>query len=232
MTMEKQQRQRKVAGAAGAAPPEAEPAAKPTAKPTAKSTARPTAKRTSTRKRAEPPAPRILQLRITLLDIEPPIWRQILVPDDFTFEDLDVFVRGAIGWGWDHAHAFSVPRRGSRRTDAIDEYAELRQVLCRARQKILYEYDFGDDWRHEILVEKIVPFEAEAGYPVCLGGARACPVEDCGGVYGYYRVLEALSKPTAKNAEWREWIGKYDPEAFDAEAVNRLWAGWRKPQRR
>lgn len=230
--MEKQQRKRKVASPAAAAPPEATPAAKPATKSTATSAAKSAAKRAVAKKRPEPPTPKILQLRIALLDIEPPIWRQILVPDDFTFEDLDILVRSAMGWGWDHCHAFRQKSRGRFAGAAIDEYAELRQVLCRARQKILYEYDFGDGWLHEILVEKVLPFEAGTGYPVCLGGARACPVEDCGGVYGYYRVLEALSKPAADNAEWREWIGKYDPEAFSVAKVNRFWAGWRKPKRK
>lgn len=226
--MEKQPRKRKVAGPAGAAPPEAEPATKPTAKPTAKRAAKPTAKPAGATARAEPPAPKILQLRITLLDIEPPIWRQILVPDDLTFEDLDVFVRSAMGWGCDHCHAFRQKGRGRSPGAEIDEVAELGHVLGKARQKVLYEYDFGDGWLHEILVERILPFEAKTGYPVCLGGARACPVEDCGGVYGYSRVLEALREPTDRNAEWRKWIGKYDPEAFSVVKVNRLWAGWRK----
>ncbi len=79
---------------------------------------------------------------------------------------------------------------------------------------------------------KILPFDAGTGYPICLDGARACPPEDCGGVPGYQSVIKALSKPTADNAEWREWIGKYDPEAFAAEVVNRLWEDWRQPKRR
>jgi hypothetical protein len=229
--MDKQPGKRKVtvaAGPADTAQPEAAPAAKRAAKPVAK----PTAKPAGAKARPEPAAPKVLQLRITLLDIEPPIWRQIVVPGDFTFEDLDVFVRTAMGWGCDHLHGFREIGKGGRLGDEVDEYAEIGQVLSKAKQRVAYEYDFGDGWLHEILLEKILPFAAGTGYPVCLDGARACPPEDCGGVPGYTSVIEALREPTAENAEWREWIGKYDPEAFAVAAVNRLWAGWRKRKRK
>lgn len=225
--MEKQPRKRKVTGAVGVAQPVAKPAVRSTARPAAKQTV----KRAGAKARPAPAAPKILQLRITLLDIEPPIWRQILVPDDFTFEDLDVFIRSAMGWGCDHLHGFRRVGRGGYVGDDIDEFAELRQVLCRAKQRVAYEYDFGDGWLHEILLEKVLPYDAATGYPVCLDGARACPVEDCGGVPGYYSVIGALREPTDDNAEWREWIGEYDPEAFDAKAVNRRWEDWRKRKR-
>jgi len=228
MTMKKPQGKRKAAVASDAAQPGAAPAARRAAEPKAQ----PAAKRGGAKARPLPPAPKILQLRIALVGIEPPIWRSILVPDDFTFEDLDVFVRSAMGWSCDHLHGFRQVGKGGRLGDEIDEAADLGSILSGAKQRVAYEYDFGDGWLHEIAVETVLPFESKRAYPACLDGARACPPEDCGGVYGYDEVLKALKKPTKANADLREWIGKYDPEAFSAAKVNRLWASWRKPRRR
>jgi hypothetical protein len=101
-------------------------------------------------------------------------------------------------------------------------------VLVRKGQKLLYEYDFGDSWEHEIVVEKMLPFDPRAKYPACLDGARACPPEDCGSFPGYMGILEALKAPkkTEEQKELLEWLEEgYDPERFDLEAVNRRLAG-------
>jgi hypothetical protein len=88
---------------------------------------------------------------------------------------------------------------------------------------LLYEYDFGDGWLHEILMEQIIPLDPSGHYPVCLAGARACPPEDCGGVPGYEQLLEALRSPSAPaSAELLEWCGDWNPEAFDLESLNRF----------
>jgi len=99
----------------------------------------------------------------------------------------------------------------------------LRDVLKRARSKFHYIYDFGDNWEHEIIVEKITPLDAGRHYPCCLAGERACPPEDCGGVWGYKDLLDITSTPDHPDyEELREWLGEhFDPEAFDLEAVNR-----------
>ena len=103
-----------------------------------------------------------------------------------------------------------------------------RTVAGKVKTKFMYEYDFGDSWEHEIVVEKFLPFDPAAKHPVCLGGARACPPEDCGGFSGYMDILEALkaSKKTAEQKELLEWLGGgYDPERFDADEVNRRLSG-------
>ncbi len=96
-------------------------------------------------------------------------------------------------------------------------------MLKRARSKFHYIYDFGDNWEHEIIVEKITPLDAGRHYPCCLAGERACPPEDCGGVWGYKDLLDITSTPDHPDyEELREWLGEhFDPEAFDLEAVNR-----------
>jgi hypothetical protein len=82
-------------------------------------------------------------------------------------------------------------------------------------------YDFGDDWRHEILLEAILLREDRRKYPRCIGGAHACPPEDCGGIPGYHHVLEVLANPDDdEHEEMLEWLGgKYDPQAFSAGKV-------------
>jgi hypothetical protein len=89
-------------------------------------------------------------------------------------------------------------------------------------KKFTYTYDFGDNWRHVIQVEKVLAAEPGARYPRCVGGKRACPPEDCGGPWGYGDFLEAISNPKhPEHEDMLEWAGdEFDPEAFDLEAVN------------
>jgi hypothetical protein len=96
-------------------------------------------------------------------------------------------------------------------------------TLVRGEQdKFRYEYDFGDGWDHELLIEKILPPEAGKRYPVCLAGKRACPPEDCGGIWGYVGFLEAIHDPQhPEHEEMLEWVGgEFDPDAFDLDEVN------------
>ena len=180
-----------------------------------------------------PPARSVSQLKVTLREIRPPIWRRVLVPDNFTLGQLHEVIQTAMGWKHSHMHAFRLPARGfgpPRREfgagpDMEDENAVfLGGVLVRQRQVLVYEYDFGDGWEHQIVLEKTLPIEPQAQYPLCLAGARACPPEDCGGYGGYYdlmRMLHAAEK-TEEQKELLEWLGEdYNPEAFDLDAVNR-----------
>ncbi len=98
----------------------------------------------------------------------------------------------------------------------------LSRVLQEPRDKIIYEYDFGDSWEHELLLEKVLAPDPAVRYPICVTGKRACPPEDCGGIWGYAELLEALSSPNhPEHVSMREWAGDdFDPEAFDLEAVN------------
>jgi hypothetical protein len=102
---------------------------------------------------------------------------------------------------------------------AHDERVTRLDSIAVAGSKIAYTYDFGDDWRHEIVVEKVLPADEVATVPACIGGRRACPPEDCGGPWGYRELLEVLADPThPERAAHREWIGRpFDPEAFDPD---------------
>ena len=180
------------------------------------------------------PAPRsALQIKITLRYIKPPIWRRVVVPDSYTLADLHSVIQTAMGWMGGHMHAFRKARQGFGPQEELPKSASLQHIVQRKGQKILYEYDFGDGWLHEILVEKTLPLDPNGGYPICLGGARACPPEDCGGVPGYLQLLEAFRIHTVENEELREWAGgEFDPEVFSADAVNQCWSGRRKGRQR
>lgn len=182
------------------------------------------------------PARTVYQLKVTLLDIDPPIWRRLLAPSNAPLAKLHKIIQRAMGWEDSHLHQFMVGKQiyGTADPDAwgggpkiLSERSHtLEQVASRARMKLIYEYDFGDSWRHEILVEKVVPVDPGARYPVCLEGARACPPEDCGGPPGYEDLLLALSDPShPEHADIIDWLGGgFDPEALDLVKINRALA--------
>ena len=115
--------------------------------------------------------------------------------------------------------------------DGEDENAVTLEEICpNVKSKLIYEYDFGDGWKHTIEVKKIVAPEPGAEYPLCLAGKMACPPEDCGGVWGYYELIEAIADPKHEDhQELLDWVGgQLDPAAFDLEQVNATLANCRK----
>lgn len=185
------------------------------------------------------PAEKAIQFKVALRYIRPPIWRRVVLLDNFTLGQLHDVIQVTMGWQNCHMHSFRIAsvyytsQSASGMEDMDMENEEtvfLSRVVTRTKQKFIYEYDFGDSWEHEVVVEKMLPVDPQAKYPVCLVGARACPPEDCGSFPGYYDILEALeaSKKTEEQKELLEWVGyEYDPERFDLEAVNRRLTGKR-----
>lgn len=179
------------------------------------------------------PAEKAIQFKVQLRYIRPPIWRRVVLPDNASLGDLHAVIQTAMGWYNCHLHSFRIggvyytSRPASQMEDMDMENEErvpLAEVVTRAKQKFIYEYDFGDCWEHEIVAEKFLTLDPAAKYPVCLGGARACPPEDCGSFPGYLDILEALTAktPTEEQKDLLEWVGEdYDPERFDLDAVNR-----------
>lgn len=182
-----------------------------------------------------PPPKAIYQLRIALRYIKPPIWRRVLVPDNWLLGDLHRVFVSVMGWAGYHMHAFRFgggfkQQEYAARSTAMEcgmgirdeDSFFLNQVICRRGQVFSYEYDFGDSWLHEVKVEKILPYDPSVVLPVCVAGERACPPEDCGSFPGYTNVLRVLaSAKSREDREFREWVGEYDPEDFDLAAVNR-----------
>jgi hypothetical protein len=173
----------------------------------------------------------IYQLKITLLGTHPPVWRRVQVPADITLGKLHWIVQTAMGWTNSHLHAFTVGGVSYGETDPelemkSESRIKLRQAAPKEKSRFRYEYDFGDDWQHDILLEKILPPEPGVTYPVCIKGKRAGPPEDCGGVWGYAELLETLADPESEeHEEMLEWLGgEIDPEEFDIDEVNRLLA--------
>ncbi len=170
----------------------------------------------------------VFQLKITLMGVTPPIWRRILV-EDCTLEDLHFIIQSVMGWGNDHLYCFEDGKREYKGTDPMGMRGEaetsdvdLSEVARMVNSKFHYTYDFGDDWLHELLVEAYGPPEEGRTYPACIAGMRACPPEDVGGVWGYRNLVELLKDPERDESDERlEWLGEYDPEAFDVDAVNR-----------
>jgi len=175
----------------------------------------------------------ILRFRIELQDVTPPIWRRIVVPADSTFWDLHVAIQDAMGWEDKHLHAFRLDSAGQGHvlvgipdpdgeTKVLPGWkAKLRRRFGRPGDRAIYEYDFGDSWRHVVLLEANASGEPGIRYPRCLDGARRCPPEDCGGAPGYEDFLAAIADPDHEaHDEMLAWCGgSYDPEAFNPRSV-------------
>jgi Plasmid pRiA4b ORF-3-like protein len=180
----------------------------------------------------------VLSLKVTLRHIRPPIWRRILVPRDMTLADLHRAIQAVMGWEDAHLHSFSVGGRQysdpAMLPDAANEARVTLNSLARSgTTRFTYTYDFGDDWEHDILIEKRPPATAAKAYPACVAGKRNCPPEDCGGPWGYEELLAALADPNhPEHAERLEWLGEaFDPEDFAvAHADVVLGAAFRRPR--
>jgi hypothetical protein len=173
----------------------------------------------------------IYRFRITLSGIEPAIWRLIEVPD-CTLGQLHEVLQVVMDWGSCHLYQFIVNGKyfGEATNDDLDLEVEdedgirLTDIFTsKDPLRIVYEYDFGDGWQHEIILEKILEPEPNVAYPRCIDGARACPPEDVGGILGYAEFLEAINDPNdAEHDEKLEWVGgEFDPEKFSVDEVNK-----------
>ncbi len=173
----------------------------------------------------------IYQIKVTLNDSKPPIWRRILVADTTTLSHLHDILQIVMGWADYHLHMFTINGQiyGNPEDDEYGDLGtknetrfKLSQLVGREGFKFRYEYDFGDSWLHDLIVEKILPVEKGVHYPVCIKGKRACPPEDVGGMWGYKDFLKVIANP--KDPEYDEmmaWVGgDFDPEFFDIEKVN------------
>ncbi|MEN6618821.1 MAG: plasmid pRiA4b ORF-3 family protein [Rikenellaceae bacterium] len=177
----------------------------------------------------------IYQIQIALKGSKPKIWRRILVPSDLLLPDLHKIIQTTMGWTNSHLHQFikdrtfyTVKMRGDDFWDELNnvDYKKIKisDLLKEEKEKIVYEYDFGDGWEHDLLLEKILPVDEKLNYPVCLAGKMNCPPEDCGGVWGYSDMLEILKQPDHEEYDsYNDWLGEdFDPEHFDKDNVNAM----------
>jgi hypothetical protein len=165
---------------------------------------------------------------LQLADVNPVVWRRVLVPGAVRMAKLSEMVLATMGWTNSHLHAF---RLGERRIGmCFDEYPEgeidekgitVLQAL-REERRFVYDYDFGDGWEHDVVVEELTWSYFGLKFGVCIDGQNACPPEDVGGVPGYAEFLEAIGDPEDEEHDsYLEWVGgSFDPAEFDLASTN------------
>ena len=183
-------------------------------------------------------AQEIYQIKVTLAGTRPPIWRRLLLPAETTLELLHHVLQAAVGWQECHMHDFRIGRQRFGKPepeygfeDTVNERTvRFSAVLGKVGAKAVYTYDFGDSWEHDIVVEKVLKPDPALAYPVCIAGKLQGPPEDCGGIDGYYNLIEALGDPNhAEHEDLLEWIGgEFNPNDFSVEDVNRRLAPFRR----
>jgi hypothetical protein len=170
----------------------------------------------------------MLQLKIVLKDSDPVVWRRFLVPPDYPLDHLHILIQMVMGWTNSHLHQFRIngvkyagPEYQKPPADMKDERTFKLSALLGEGAVFQYDYDFGDDWQHEITVEKIVPSEGGKSAPVCIEGEGDCPPEDCGGIHGYYELLNIIKDPSHPEYEEKsEWFRQFGPVEFDLKEIN------------
>jgi hypothetical protein len=177
------------------------------------------------------------QIKVQLCGVtKPPVWRRLQVPADLSLDQLHEVIQAAMGWHNCHMHVFSdgwgAYGRPDRELGHQDERrVQLSHLFTSVGDKIGYNYDFGDDWLHDITLEKILPAGVGVTRAACTAGKGACPPEDCGGVWGYEELKATLADPDAEeHADMLEWLGlasgdDFNPKEFSAEEVNRRLGG-------
>jgi hypothetical protein len=203
-----------------------------------KSAKKKVAKAVASKAAASDSAQPIYQIKISLKHVQPPVWRRILIKN-CSLDTLHGYIQAVMPWSNSHLHRFIVGRETYSATDMLDDGwgdesddidsadTMLSDVVPAAGKKFRFQYiyDFGDDWDHEVVVEKILAAHTTMKYPLCSEGAGACPPEDIGGPWGYADMLEAVANPKHPRyrdfAEMLEEMGPFDPLAFSAEAATK-----------
>jgi hypothetical protein len=176
---------------------------------------------------------KLYQIKIELSDIKPPVWRRVVIPSDMLLSDFHKVIQTTMGWYNSHLHQFEkddtfyLPRIKDDWTwDEMNNVdykgRKVSGLLRKVNDEIIYGYDFGDSWRHTILLEKITDNTRGRKTPLCLEGERSCPPEDCGGAWGYEHLLKVIKDPSHEEHEdMLGWLdGAFDPEFFSVDDVN------------
>ena len=177
------------------------------------------------------PSKKIYQLKISLLNSKPSIWKRIQLDSDTLLPDLHKIIQTSMGWTNSHLHQFI---HNDKTYAAPDTWGDLNsrdyqkikidKILLHEKDKMIYEYDFGDGWRHEIILEKTLEKADKDKLPLCIAGKNACPPEDCGGIWGYMNLLEIMRDPKHEEyKEMKDWLGgDLEPSEFDKEEVTEM----------
>jgi len=179
----------------------------------------------------------IYRLKITLMESKPSIWRRILVEEDVLLSDLHKIIQTTMGWTNSHLHHFIKDDAFYTERMPNDDFWEemnnvdykgmrLNQLLPFVKNTVVYEYDFGDGWDHEVLLEKFIKVDESLKYPICIAGSMNCPPEDIGGIMGYCEMLKVLRNPNNEEYEsYISWLGgEFDYKEFDIDKINKKLA--------
>jgi hypothetical protein len=177
------------------------------------------------------PGKTAIQLQISLKDHTPTIWRRLIVPGEIMLSKLHTIFQVAMGWEDYHLHlcligdkVYCVPddEFDDEEFDDVDEDTVLLADVVTVPMHFSYQYDLGDSWEHEVVIETLDPVPLAVKFAACIDGQRACPPEDCGGTGGYKKFIEAVADPThEEHDDYVRWVGRpFDPEAFSLAAAN------------
>lgn len=177
---------------------------------------------------------RLFQLKVVLEGSKPSIWRRVAVRDSIKLPKLHLVLQLVMGWTNSHLHRYRVDKTyygippdplfaWSEVEELNEKKFRLVDLVNEPGETFCYEYDFGDFWNHDVKLEKMLPVPPDFKGAVCLGGSLACPLEDSGGIFGYYEKLDILANPSdPDHEEIADWVGPhFDPDYFNLEAVNR-----------
>lgn len=174
----------------------------------------------------------ILQIKITLKDVRPAVWRRVLVPATLTLRRLHETIQGAMGWFNQHLYEFRIgtSRYGPPEMEgglvasvvSNDNFVQLSSLAQHGITRFDYIYDFGDNWQHEIIIEEARPREPGIDYPILVEGARRCPPEDCGGSSGFQNFMKAITDPShPEHFDALDWYeDQYDPDDIEREVID------------
>jgi len=170
---------------------------------------------------------RLVTIKVSLRGSKPPIWRRLVMAASSSLADLNFAIQDSMGWGNCHLHAFEIDGRTYGDRSVMDDITDesrlsLNGIVNAGTHRFSYTYDFGDNWEHAVTIEKITYADTPTPRPVCIAGKRACPPEDCGGIWGYKDLLEVLADPShPEHADTKDWINDdFDPEAFEVHDAN------------
>lgn len=178
---------------------------------------------------ASPPPNRIYRINVALVGISPLIWRRLLVPEATSIAELHYMLQIVMGWEDYHLHRFQIYAKdygisqiGGMGFSDNPWAVRLADFGFRVRDRFEYQYDFGDNWEHDLRIEAILETDPKKTYPVCIDGKRACPPEDCGGAWQYMHILHVLkSRWHPERREIRDWLGNsFDPAVFTRRSIN------------
>ena len=169
----------------------------------------------------------VVALKVTLREIKPPVWRRLVLPGTMTLAELHEAIQAAMGWHGGHLHDFDIAGRQYGDPRILEDVADetrltLNGLLRSGVARFTYTYDLGDNWQHQVLIERTQPALEAGSYPACVAGKRNCPPEDCGRPWGYAALLALIAAPAHPDpADRLAWLGEgFDPDEFDVDAAD------------